>query len=141
LDKAGKSIPSMSDDEKKAFFNKVDAAWKGKGEKKVNELQFLSQKELDDYKKKHKVRPGTELKLAPLSKRVGHSISKKADNAMDAVGRALYTTKLGNSAMKGTMHLANKAAKAIGLPAMTDKESDREIDAWKDIYNRTKKKK
>jgi hypothetical protein len=34
LDKAGKSIPSMSDDEKKAFFNKVDAAWKGKHEGK-----------------------------------------------------------------------------------------------------------
>jgi hypothetical protein len=33
LEKAGKSINSMSDDEKKAFFNKVDAAWNGKGEK------------------------------------------------------------------------------------------------------------
>ena len=37
LDKAGKSIPSMSDDEKKAFFNKVDAAWKAKQESKVVE--------------------------------------------------------------------------------------------------------
>ena len=34
LEKAGKSIPQMSDDEKKAFFNKIDAAWKRKGEKK-----------------------------------------------------------------------------------------------------------
>jgi len=34
LDKAGKSIPSMSDDEKKAFFNKIDSAWKGKQEGK-----------------------------------------------------------------------------------------------------------
>ena len=33
MDKAGKSIPSMSDDEKKAFFNKVDAAWSARGEK------------------------------------------------------------------------------------------------------------
>ena len=33
LDKAGKSIPSMSDEEKKAFFDKIDAAWSGKGEK------------------------------------------------------------------------------------------------------------
>jgi hypothetical protein len=33
LEKTGKSIPSMSDDEKKAFFNKVDTAWNGKGEK------------------------------------------------------------------------------------------------------------
>jgi hypothetical protein len=34
LDKAGKSIPDMSDAEKKAFFNKIDTAWDGKGEKK-----------------------------------------------------------------------------------------------------------
>ena len=33
LEKAGKSIPSMSDEEKKKFFNKIDAAWDGKGEK------------------------------------------------------------------------------------------------------------
>jgi hypothetical protein len=32
LDKAGKGINDMSDDEKKAFFNKVDSAWNGKGE-------------------------------------------------------------------------------------------------------------
>ena len=38
LDKAGKSIPSMSDEEKKEFFNKIDAAWNGKGEKKVDEM-------------------------------------------------------------------------------------------------------
>jgi hypothetical protein len=34
LEKAGKSITQMSDDEKKAFFNKVDSAWNSKGEKK-----------------------------------------------------------------------------------------------------------
>jgi|TARA_B110000090_G_scaffold44902_1_gene50598 hypothetical protein len=34
LKKAGKSIPSMSDDEKKAFFNKIDKAWDAKGEVK-----------------------------------------------------------------------------------------------------------
>jgi hypothetical protein len=39
LDKAGKSIPSMSDDEKKAFFNKVDAAWNGRGEKNESTIK------------------------------------------------------------------------------------------------------
>ena len=34
LEKSGKSIPDMSDEEKKDFFNKIDAAWDGKGEKK-----------------------------------------------------------------------------------------------------------
>jgi hypothetical protein len=33
LDKAGKGINDMNDDEKKAFFNKIDTAWNGKGEK------------------------------------------------------------------------------------------------------------
>jgi len=34
LEKAGKSIPSMSDEEKKEFFNKIEKTWKGRGEKK-----------------------------------------------------------------------------------------------------------
>jgi hypothetical protein len=45
LDKAGKSIPDMNDDEKKAFFNKIDAAWDGKGEK--NEELTGDQHKLD----------------------------------------------------------------------------------------------
>jgi hypothetical protein len=45
LDKAGKSIPDMSDDEKKAFFDKIDSAWNGKGEK--NEALTGGQKQLD----------------------------------------------------------------------------------------------
>ena len=38
LEKAGKSITQMSDEEKKAFFNKIDTAWAGKSEKKVDEM-------------------------------------------------------------------------------------------------------
>ena len=45
LDKAGKSIPSMSDEENKAFFDKIYAAWNGKGEK--NEELVGGQKKLD----------------------------------------------------------------------------------------------
>jgi len=45
LEKAGKSINDMSDDEKKAFFNKVDTAWNGKGEK--NEELTGGQHKLD----------------------------------------------------------------------------------------------
>ena len=36
LEKSGKSIPDMSDEEKKAFFDKIDSAWNGKGEKSEN---------------------------------------------------------------------------------------------------------
>lgn len=45
LEKTGKSIPQMSDEEKKTFFNKIDAAWNGKGEK--NEDLVGNQKKLD----------------------------------------------------------------------------------------------
>ena len=38
LDKAGKGIGSMSDIEKKDFFNKIDKKYKGKDEAKVDEL-------------------------------------------------------------------------------------------------------
>lgn len=34
LEKSGKSITQMSDDEKKSFFNKIDSAWKSKDENK-----------------------------------------------------------------------------------------------------------
>jgi hypothetical protein len=45
LEKAGKSIPDMSDEEKKSFFNKIDAAWNAKGEK--NEELVGNQHKLD----------------------------------------------------------------------------------------------
>ena len=45
LEKSGKSITDMSDEEKKEFFNKIDAAWDGKGEK--NEELVGNQKKLD----------------------------------------------------------------------------------------------
>jgi hypothetical protein len=45
LEKAGKGITDMSDDEKKAFFNKIDAAWNGRGEK--NEELVGNQHKLD----------------------------------------------------------------------------------------------
>ena len=46
LEKAGKSIPQMSDEEKKAFFNKIETTWKGRGEKKeqVSELTAAQKK-------------------------------------------------------------------------------------------------
>jgi len=42
LEKAGKSIPQMSDEEKKAFFNKIDATWKGRGEKREQVAEELT---------------------------------------------------------------------------------------------------
>ncbi len=51
LDKTGKSIPDMSDDEKKKFFNAVDKAYKAKSEGRLtgyNETELTAgQKKLD----------------------------------------------------------------------------------------------
>jgi len=44
LEKAGKSIPAMGEEEKKSFFDKIDAAWNGKGEKKELDEAELSLK-------------------------------------------------------------------------------------------------
>ena len=56
LEKTGKSIPDMSDEEKKAFFNKIDATWKGRGEKRESvvegELPPALKKAIEDKKKK-----------------------------------------------------------------------------------------
>jgi len=107
---------------------------------RLNELEFDSQKELDAYKKAHKVRPGTQLKLAPLATRAGHAIKKGAEKVgnkvMNTVGKALYTTKVGNAAMKGIGKASNKVASKLGLDAMSDKESDAEVDAQKDYYKK-----
>jgi len=51
LDKSGKSIASMSDDEKKKFFNAVDTAYKAKSEGRLtgyNEAELTAgQKKID----------------------------------------------------------------------------------------------
>ena len=113
---------------------------RSKMESKMNELEFNSKEEMDAYKKAHNVRPGTELKLAPITKRVGHAIAKGAekvgDKVMNTVGKALYTTKVGNAAMKGIGHASNAVTKKMGLDNMNDKESDAEVDAWKDYYKK-----
>ena len=36
LEKAGKSIPQMSDEEKKKFFNNIEKTWKSRGKKNEN---------------------------------------------------------------------------------------------------------
>ena len=41
LEKTGKSIPQMSDEEKKKFFNKIDAAWDAKGEKNEQVVESI----------------------------------------------------------------------------------------------------
>jgi hypothetical protein len=51
LEKTGKSIPDMSDEEKKDFFNKIDSAWNAKGEKNEAQKQTYTKVNITQIKK------------------------------------------------------------------------------------------
>jgi Ca2+-binding EF-hand superfamily protein len=95
LEKAGKSIPQMSDEEKKAFFDKIDSAWNNKGEK--NEELTDKQKALDVDKDGEiegedlaKLRASknesvsTELPKAPIPSAINQRLSMAIDKIKDA---------------------------------------------------------
>ena len=67
---------------------------------RINELEFDSQKELDTYKKAHKVRKGTQLKVRNTKQKIGKALVKGANqwhNAVDKVAK----TKVGSKLVKG----------------------------------------
>ena len=76
MDKAGKSIPSMSDDEKKAFFNKVDAAWKARGEKNESTI-------------KEGIWPKSKL-AGPFQMQLSLELKKKFKGIFYSIGYDLY---------------------------------------------------
>ena len=93
LDKAGKSIPSMSDEEKKAFFDKVDTAWNGKGEKNegnafgaaVSKAKEEGDDEFEVDGEKYKVESvSTELPTAAIPTAVKAKLVMALDRIKDA---------------------------------------------------------
>ena len=52
----------------------------------LTEMEFDSQEELDDYKKKHKIRPDTKLKVRSKAQKLGNSIKK----GVKKLGRKVY---------------------------------------------------
>ena len=68
LEKAGKSIPAMSDEEKKKFFNNIEKTWSGRG-KKNERFGRGDETELDELTK-------AQEKLPPALKK---AIEKKED--------------------------------------------------------------
>jgi hypothetical protein len=95
LDKAGKSIPSMSDEEKKAFFDKVDSAWNGKGEKNeelkgdqhkldVDKDGDIEGDDLADLRASKKESIATELPNATIPSAVKMKLAMALDKIKDA---------------------------------------------------------
>jgi hypothetical protein len=93
LDKAGKSIPSMSDDEKKSFFDKIDSAWSAKGEKNEGNafgaaVSKAKEEGDDEFKvggKEYKVEAiSTELPSATIPAAIKMKLSQAIDKIKDA---------------------------------------------------------
>ena len=97
LEKAGKGINDMSDDEKKSFFNKVDTAWNGKGEKNeeltggqhkldVDKDGDIGSDDLADLRAGKKVKEdiSTELPKATIPSAVKQKMAMAIDKIKDA---------------------------------------------------------
>jgi uncharacterized protein (UPF0128 family) len=93
LDKAGKDINAMSDEEKKAFFNKIDSAWNGKGEKNegnafgaaVSKAKQEGDAEFEVDGEEYKVESiSTELPNATIPSAIKMKLSQAIDKIKDA---------------------------------------------------------
>jgi len=93
LDKAGKDINSMSDEEKKSFFNKIDSAWNGKGEKNegnafgaaVSNAKQVGDEEFEVGGEKYKVEAiSAELPSATIPAAIKVKLSQAIDKIKDA---------------------------------------------------------
>ena len=125
LEKAGKSIPSMSDEEKKAFFNKIEKTWKGRGKKNERfgrgdkeelAVQPVSVVELTDAQKK----------LPPaLQKAIEKKDGKKKDESVNE-GYSTEEKRIVMMAVKKIAKYMNRDLKtALGYVIGAAKELER----------------
>jgi hypothetical protein len=116
LEKSGKSIPSMSDEEKKEFFNKIDAAWNAKGEK--NEELKGNQHKLD-------VDGDGEIEASDLAAlRAG---KKKDESVNEGIGTIALGVAGGLLLLKVLKFVLKKVVGAIGMNAPLPKEKLLEV--------------
>ena len=126
LEKAGGSIPKMSEEEKKAFFNKIEKTWKGKGEKneisetELEEAQSPAQKAA--FAKMLAKKDGKDESTDDEKEEVKESIIKEgfavwemsfAD--MNLNGVALSSKKKYKVKARNTVEAIKKAASMAGL--------------------------
>jgi hypothetical protein len=105
---------------------------------RLNELEFDSQKELDAYKKAHKVRKGTQLKVRSTGDKIGRALTKGAEAYNRGVGNVFFGNKVGRTATKGIARVINAVAKVLGQDD-ADKLTDKEIDNIGRELNKQKK--
>jgi len=97
LEKTGKGIGSMSDMEKKDFFNKLDKMYKGKDEAKVNELTAgqkklppALQKAIKAKEKNEDLNKDDEKTIKPIIKQLKKSVTAH-DKQADDLDKAIKT--------------------------------------------------
>ena len=127
LDKAGKGIASMSDQEKKSFFNKIDKMYKGKNEAKVDELTSAQkklppalQKAIKDKEQKEELDKGDEKTIKPIIKQL-----KKSVVAHDKQAKSLEKDISDEKAMKTVKEMMRKKKDDVATMADTEKEKEK----------------
>jgi hypothetical protein len=137
LEKAGKGINDMSDDEKKAFFNKIDTAWNGKGEK--NEELTGGQHKLDVDKDGDI--EGDDLADLRAGKKVDEAVDIKDGKyrfySKDGVG---YLTYGGKELASGDFDWED-GSNSYWMSHSSFKGSQKAFDTGKDVINYFKSKK
>jgi hypothetical protein len=137
LEKAGKGINDMSDDEKKVFFNKIDAAWNGRGEK--NEELTGGQHKLDVDKDGDI--EGDDLADLRAGKKVDEAVDIKDGKyrfySKDGVG---YLTYGGKELASGDFDWED-GSNSYWMSHSSFKGSQKAFDTGKDVINYFKSKK
>ena len=113
LEKAGKSIPDMSDEEKKKFFNNIEKTWKGKGAKQeqVSELTD-AQKKLPPALQKA-IEKKEEVKESIIKE--GFATWEMSFSDMNLNGVKLSKKNKYKVKARNTVEAIKKAAKMAGL--------------------------
>jgi nucleoid-associated protein YgaU len=116
LEKAGKSIPDMSDEEKKKFFNNIEKTWKGKGAKKeqVSELTD-AQKKLPPALQKAIEKKEDKTESVEESINEGFATWEMSFSDMNLNGVKLSKKNKYKVKARNTVEAIKKAAKMAGL--------------------------
>jgi nucleoid-associated protein YgaU len=116
LEKAGKSIPDMSDEEKKKFFNNIEKTWKGKGAKQeqVSELTD-AQKKLPPALQKAIEKKEDKTESVEESINEGFATWEMSFSDMNLNGVKLSKKNKYKVKARNTVEAIKKAAKMAGL--------------------------
>ena len=116
LEKAGKSIPDMSDEEKKKFFNNIEKTWKSKGAKQeqVSELTD-AQKKLPPALQKAIEKKEDKTESVEESINEGFATWEMSFSDMNLNGVKLSKKNKYKVKARNTVEAIKKAAKMAGL--------------------------